>query len=432
MRHLTYIPAPVAEFPPFRTVVKLDSHESQSCVSRAVFDFTFIWPQGRSNGEPEMQNKNQVGKSLLLSSILAVCSASALAGGKIQIDDTRWISVGAGIRTSISSASDSAPNGTSRGNNFNLENMRLYIAGQVTEDFKFYFGTDKMWGEYGVLDAIVQYEPGDSFNVWMGRMLTPADRIEMNGPFYGLTWGQYTVPLYPSDNDGSNGADGVAGTYGRDEGITVWGSMGKFQYAVGVFDGYSGTANQTDAPLFATRLAYNFFNKEANPGYYTSSTYYGKAGDILTLGISAQSQSDGYGTATQSGSFSGYAIDGLFEKPLSDGSVITVEGEYKSFDVSTSATTSVFSMFDGEAYFASAAYLMGAQYGSGKLQPYVRYTSNKPSVGDSSSLSEFGVNYIISGHNMKLNLNFTSGDASASGSKGTDTNTVLFGMQFQI
>ena len=379
-----------------------------------------------------MQNKHVVRQMLLLGSLLAASSAPVWAGGKIEIGDNRWISVGAGIRTSIASVSDAAPNGSSRANNFNLENMRLYIAGQATEDFKFYFGTDKMWGEYGVLDAIIQYEPGEQFNVWMGRMLTLADRIEMNGPFYGLTWSQYTVPLYPSDNDASNGANGEAGTYGRDEGLTVWGSLGKFQYAAGVFDGYSGTANQSDAPLFATRLAYNFLNKESNPGYYTSSTYYGKAGDILTLAISAQYQSDGYGTSTQSGSFTGYAIDGLFEKPLSDGSVVTVEGEYKSFDVSTSATSPDFSMFDGNAYFASFAYLIGSGSGSGKFQPYVRYTSNNPSVGDSSSLSEVGVNYVVSGHNLKLNLNFTSGDASASGTRGTDSNTVLFGMQFQI
>ncbi len=379
-----------------------------------------------------MQNKHVVRQTLLLGSLLAASSAPVWAGGKIEIGDNRWISVGAGIRTSIASVSDAAPNGSSRANNFNLENMRLYIAGQASEDFKFYFGTDKMWGEYGVLDAIIQYEPGEQFNVWMGRMLTPADRIEMNGPFYGLTWSQYTVPLYPSDNDASNGANGEAGTYGRDEGLTIWGSLGKFQYAVGVFDGYSGTANQSDAPLFATRLAYNFLNKEANPGYYTSSTYYGKGGDILTLALSAQYQSDGYGTATQSGSFTGYAIDGLFEKPLGDGSVVTVEGEYKSFDVSTSATSPDFSMFDGNAYFASFAYLIGNGAGSGKFQPYVRYTSNNPSVGDSSSLTEVGVNYVVSGHNLKLNLNFTSGDASASGTKGTDSNTVLFGMQFQI
>ncbi len=383
-----------------------------------------------------MQMKNVVGMSLLLGGLLAVSSTPALAGGKIVIDDTRWVSFGAGIRTSIASVSDAAPDGSSRANNFKLENMRLYVSGQATQDFKFYFGTDKMWGEYGVLDAIIQYEPGKAFNVWMGRMLTPADRIEMNGPFYGLTWGQYTVPLYPSDNDISNGANGRAGTYGRDEGITAWGALGKFQYAVGIFDGYGGDknnkTNQSDAPLYAARFAYNILDQESNPGYYTSSTYFGKGGDILTLAFSIQSQNDGYGTMTQSGSFTGFAIDGLFEKPLADGAAVTVETEYKSFDVSTRAATPVFSMFDGKAYFASFAYLLGNTGGPGMYQPYVRYTNNSPSAGASSSLTELGVNYVISGHNLRLNLNVTNGDANASGAKGDDTTAVTFGMQFQI
>jgi len=379
-----------------------------------------------------MQMKHVVGQSLLLASLLATSAPSAFAAGKIKIDDTRWVSFGAGIRTSASTVSDAAPDGTSRSTNFNLENIRLYVAGQVTKDFKFYFGTDKMFGEYGVLDAIVQYEPSETFNVWMGRMLTPADRIEMNGPFYGLNWGQYTVPLYPSDNDPSNGANGVAGTFGRDEGITVWGSFDKFQYAIGVFDGYSADANQKDSPLYATRLAYNFLSKESNPGYYTSSTYYGKGGDILTFALSAQSQSDGYGTATQSGSFKGYAIDGFFEKPLSNNAAITIEGEIKSFDVSTNAAVPDFSMFDGDAYFASFAWLMPGDMGASQYQPYFRFTQNSPTIGEDSSLTEVGVNYVISGHNLRLNLNYTSGDASLTGNKGGDNDAILFGMQFQI
>jgi hypothetical protein len=379
-----------------------------------------------------MQMKNVFGQSLLIGSIIAACSTPALAGGKIKIDDTRWISIGAGIRTSVSSSSDSAPDGTSRSSDFNLDNMRLYFSGQASKDFKFYFGTDKMWGEYGVLDAIVQYEPGEKFNVWMGRMLTPADRIEMNGPFYGLTWGQYTVPLYPSDNDISNGANGVAGTYGRDEGVTFWGSLNKFQYAVGIFDGYSGDANQKDSPLYAARFAYNFLEKESNPGYYTSSTYFGKGGDILTLALSMQSQSDGYGTAAQSAGFSGYAVDVFFEKPMTNNSAITVEAEIKSFDVDSITATPDFGMFDGDANFASFAYLLPGDTGASQFQPYLRLTSNSPTVGSSSSLTEVGVNYIVLGHNLKLNLNITSGDANASGAKGADNDSILFGMQFQI
>jgi hypothetical protein len=371
-------------------------------------------------------------QKFLAGSILAAVCSSSVAGAKITIDDDSWISLGVGLRSSISMTKEGAPDGSSRSTDFNMESTRLYISGQATKEMKFYFGTDRMWGEYGVLDAIVQYEPSPSFNVWMGHLLTPADRIEMNGPFYALTWGQYTVPLFPSDNDINNGANGQAGTYGRDNGVTFWGSIDKFQYAFGIFEGYTGDANQTDAPLYATRLAYNFLSKESNPGYYTSSTYFGKGGDIFTLALSAQSQSEGYGTVAESGSFKGYAVDALFEKPLAGGSAVTVEAEYKKFEVSTDAATPDFGMFDGKSYFASAAYLIGNSMGSGKFQPYLRFTKNEPSVGDSSDLKELGVNYVISGQNAKLNLNFTSGDANASGAAGTDTKTATFGMQFQL
>lgn len=375
---------------------------------------------------------HRIPQKLLVGSVLAAISGASYAGAKISIDQDRWISLGVGLRTSVASVEKAAPDGSSRAADFNLENMRLYIAGQASKEMGFYIGTEKMWGEYGVLDAMVKYEPSATFNIWAGRMLTPADRIEMNGPFYGLTWGQYTVPLYPSDNDVGHGANGLAGTYGRDEGVTVWGSMDKLQYAFGVFDGYSAAANQKDEPLYATRIAYNFLTKEANPGYYTSSTYFGQGGDILTLGISAQHQGDGYGTATVSGSFTGYAVDGLFEKPLAGGSAVTIEGEYKKFSVGGSATTPDFPMFDGKAYFGTVAYLVGDSAGPGKFQPYMRYTKNEPSTGKVSDLTELGVNYVISGQNMKVNLNYTSGDANASGAAGTDHNAVTLGMQFQL
>ena len=212
-----------------------------------------------------MKKNPFLNQNLLVMAIAGSLTTPALAGKTFKIDDDHSVTVGVSLRTSVAFVDDGAPSGDDMGTDFTLENARFSIGGNVTENFKLYFGTEKMWGEYGVLDAIIQYEPNDYFNVWMGRMLTPADRIEMNGPFYALTWSQYTVPLYPSDNDGSNGANGVAGTFGRDEGITVWGTANKFQYAVGLFDGVSSAANQSDAPLLAARFAYNFLEMEANP-----------------------------------------------------------------------------------------------------------------------------------------------------------------------
>ncbi len=368
---------------------------------------------------------------IALATVVACSAPAAFAGAKIDITDSSYISVGAGMRSSVSAKEDAAPNGKDTSTDFSLDSIRLYVSGQVAPDFKFTFNTERLDDSVKVIDAVAQYEPSEKFNIWVGRMLTPADRIEMNGPYYALSWNQYTVPLFPSDQGGD------AGRLGRDEGVTVWGTLGKFQYAVGAFEGLKGGANQTDSVLLATRLAYNFWNMEGNPAYYTSSTYYGGAGDVLTLGVSAQTQKDGAGSVANPADFTGYAVDLLMEKVFTGGSVLTVEGEFKAFDTDGNPTkvgdADCFCLFDGQSWFATAGYLIPQQVGPGKFQPYLRYTANDPKDADSSSLSEVGLNYVIKGHNLRFNLNYTYGDANLTGYAAAEKlSAVSFGLQYQI
>ncbi|TQV70121.1 hypothetical protein FKG94_21580 [Exilibacterium tricleocarpae] len=365
---------------------------------------------------------------------LSMVAGPVAAGKRLDLDDTRWISVGAGLRAAYTSVEDGAPSGDARSNDFDVQNMRLYFSGQLHENIKFTFNTDEIFsdGPVDVLDAIAQFEFSKGFNLWVGRMLTPADRIEMNGPFYGLTWNQYTQPLYPSDQGGA------AGTYGRDDGITLWGAAGKFQYAIGAFDGVQGFGNHDDELLFAGRFAYNFLNMEDNPAYYTSSTYYGGLGNVLTLGLSFQSQSGATGSFAESGDFSGYTVDLLSETALDSGAVVTVEAEYKDFDADFTLATlpagggGCFCLFDGDSYFVTAAYLFAQETGVGKLQPYVRVVENSPTDAADSDLTEVGLNYVISGHNARLNFNYSSGDANITGYPGADVDSFSFGVQWQI
>ena len=364
---------------------------------------------------------------------LACAAAPAFAGAKMELDDTRWISIGAGMRTEFKSVEDGAENGKDNSNDFSVASTRIYVSGQLHEYIKFTFNTEKLDDEsVKVLDAIAQFEFSPGFNVWMGKMLTPADRIEMNGPYYALSWNQYTQPLYPSDQGGE------AGRLGRDEGITVWGTLGKFQYAVGAFDGLEGYGNQSDNLLFAGRFAYNFLNMESNPGYYTSSTYYGALGNILTAAISFQTQSDGTGSAEESGDFRGYTFDLLSETVLDGGGVLTFEGEYKKFDAdytlaSPPAVGDCFCLFEGDSSFGTLAFLFPKMVGPGKFQPYVRYVENNPDDGDKSDSTEVGLNYVISGHNIRFNANFVTGDANSSGyASDENIDTFTFGVQLQI
>ncbi len=363
----------------------------------------------------------------------ASISSPAMAGKKFELDDSRWISLGAGMRVGVTSADDSAPDG-SRGTDFALQSVRLYVNGQVHDNVTFTFNTEKIDGQsVDVLDGFVQYSFSPYVNVMAGRMLTPADRIEMNGPYYGLNWNQYTQPLFPSDQ---NPVAGLAGSFGRDEGVTLWGNAGKLQYAFGIFDGLNGLSNTSDELLYAGRFAYNFLNKEDNPAYYTSSTYYGGLGNILTAGISAQSQKGGSGSATQSGDFAGVTLDILSETVLANKNVLTIEGEYKIFDADFTGGTPAaggFNLFDGDSYFATAAFLFGQKIGSGQFQPYLRYVKNDPDDAADSDLTELGLNYVISGHNLRLNANFATGDANISGyAAPTDSDVFSLGAQVQF
>ena len=53
--------------------------------------------------------------------------------------------------------------------------------------------------------------------------------------------------------------------------------------------------------MYAGRLTYNFLNAEKNPGYYTSNTYYGTAGDILALEVGFNHQQNGAGSLAAPG-----------------------------------------------------------------------------------------------------------------------------------
>jgi hypothetical protein len=381
-------------------------------------------------------------KSTRLAAVLgASCIASSASlAATIEVDEDSWVSVGAGMRAGFTSVEDATSTGEDS-NSYGVQNVRLYVGGQVNEQVKFTFNTEcegctfgqdtdiGAGGDMVVLDAIAQFELSPLLNIWVGRMLTPADRIEMNGPFYGLSWNQYTVPLLPSDQLGQ------AGLFGRDDGVTLWGAASKFQYALGLFDGVDGGPNQDDNPLFAMRLAYNFLDQESNPAYYTSSTYFGGGGHIFTVALSFQSQADGTGTAALPADFEATIVDFLYEQPLGGGAAVTFEGEYKMFDAPLTlgavGDPDCFCLFDGDSYFLTAAYLLPGA-GTVRYQPYLRFVSNEPDATPHSDLTEFGINFVLSGHNARLNFNYTSGDANITGLQGADRDAIFFGVQIQI
>ena len=104
-------------------------------------------------------------KSLSVAAITAVAATTYAppsdAGATFKIDDTKWVSIGAGLRTSFNTVEEGAASGKWT-NHFNLDNIRLYLNAQIHEYIKIEFNTDCQTcgngGEVRVLDAIGKFE----------------------------------------------------------------------------------------------------------------------------------------------------------------------------------------------------------------------------------------------------------------------------------
>ena len=195
----------------------------------------------------------------------------ALAGPKLEFGDNKWLSIGAGARVHFFTQEDGAADGESWSNSFGLENMRLYVNGQIHKYMKIEFNTDctdclgtNSKGTMIVLDAIGKFEFNQYINIWAGRQLVPSDRAELDGPYFQNTFDFNKTPFYPSDF-----GNFVAGRFGRDDGVNLWGAFfedKRLTYVVGVFDGvdHSGLAgrpNTGDNLLWAGRVSYNFLGR---------------------------------------------------------------------------------------------------------------------------------------------------------------------------
>jgi len=366
---------------------------------------------------------------------LAGCllSTPASAGGTITFGEDKSVSVGLGLRSSVSSVEGGAANGT-RAENISLDSVRIYMGGSLNKYIKGTFNTEVDGdGDVNLLDAYAQFEFADEINFWVGRMLPPSDRANLDGPYYLNTW-QYpgVVSQYP------------AKFAGRDDGATVWGKLidKKLVYAVGVFKGHNrfpGASNVSSSLLFAGRVAFNFLDPEANPAYYTSSTYYGSA-DVLTLAVAGMHQSKGVGTALLPGDYTSWSADLLFEKPLGDVGTVTLEGAYydygtdSRFDVApgfggSSGTSNVGGIAKGTGVLVGAAYLFPGKMGVGMLQPAVRFQLFENDLtGVETRSYDVGVNYIIDAHNARLSLNYSVDDTSI----GPNMDKIILGVQLQF
>jgi len=374
----------------------------------------------------------RLGTSCFAAAALTVASltpvSSALAGATVSFGEDKSVSLGLGFRTSWSSVENGAPNGTSRSSDFSVESMRIYAGGSLTKNIKFTFNTEVTNNQVNLLDAYAQFEFMPEFNVWVGRMLPPSDRANLDGPYYLNAW-DYPgiVSQYPSKY------------VGRDDGVTVWGKLfeKKLVYSFGVFMGHNRGPTLSNAGsnmLYAGRVAFNFLDPEDNPAYYTSSTYYGGA-DVLTLAVAGMYQKDGVGTAALKADYKAWNADLLFEKPFEGIGTVTIEGAYYDYgtnnvpDPGAPGVANSGGLLDGKAYLAGAAFMFPEKVGWGFFQPFGRYQYAKSDTfGASITRYDLGLNYVIASHNARISAVYTTTDATAT----LASDKFLIGLQLQF
>ena len=382
-----------------------------------------------------------------LLSVLMLCMAlPSLAGAWVTVkgDGDRWMKFGAGLRASYQTTSDSSVD--ARGGDIALEDMRLYTLTQVHKNIVFEFNTevrskadndpsdytDNSFHDMYVLDARATLTV-QGFDIWFGKFLPPSERSNLDGPYFLNVW---DFPLATSPYP--------AIAAGRDQGVMIYKEYdgGKFKWAYGAFEGRKNATNgdtnpdENDNFQHGFRATYNFWAPE--PGYYTTSAYYG-AKDVLAVAFVARYEQDGAGTgltnATQ-GDYFGWSVDVLMEKKLSNGAVVNLEASYYDTDTDDIDDGSI---TQGNAYRMLASYMLPNKVGWGKFQPYVRYqhASQDQCAGANCGGTDFGtrgimeggLNYIIDGHNAKIMSSYISDKQS---SNAEPIHRFILGMQFQL
>ncbi|MDN5941952.1 MAG: hypothetical protein L0H94_08735 [Nitrospira sp.] len=398
---------------------------------------------------------------------LASMVPTAYAGAKIKVDDDKWISVGMGARLSFNAVEDGSASGAQYSNSFGVNNARIYLNGRIHKYVGFTFNTEcfncsvvgggpgsASNATIGLLDAIGQFEFNEMVNIWVGRTLVPTERGELSGPFYLAVFDGFRTPLNQADFSGNFGTGG-AGLYGRDNGAVFFGKIHPggthVQYIASIFTGLQSAAgagpNQRDHLKYAGRITWNLLNDESNPGYYSSGTYFGAAGDILALGVGGEYQNSGSGSLLNRSPFGSAVTDLLFEKVLENAGVFTVNAEFKRYwaqDAAAAFTQAdCFCMFGGTSWTGYALYLFPQEIGIGRFQPYGRYTGLNAQFAGVREEFELGLNYVISGFNARLSTYWRTGNiggastfngqnlAYGPGSTGQHVDTYVMAVQLQ-
>ena len=347
---------------------------------------------------------------LIVAAAASLFSVNAMAY-QVKVDDDTYANFLVMIQARVQSLEDGAPNGSDSSFDVNFFNVRLAVAGQITDLTKFGLNFDPVakttftaGADTRIADAWITFDFAKEAKVQTGIYRMAVSRLALQNSY------TYVLPDFPIVGGPKFLTDGLAGF--RDAGITAWGDLagGMVKYYAAIWDAqYIPDAaggpldpddpadpadpfdvqNRKDTTGKSVRLVYNILEPEK--GYGTLGTYLGKA-RIANVGIAYFMQDYTVGSAT--GPEKTYSV--LTADAFYDVAGLTVEGAYFTYDNDIGVAGS-----KPSGWYLQAAYMIE------KLQPALRYESwdADANTGDYSRIVA-GVNYYLDGQNAKVTLEY--------------------------
>ena len=156
---------------------------------------------------------SRVVAGMLLASLIT--PTPAFAGKTFSFGEDKSVSIDLGIRASFTDAENATPNGITHSSDFNFDSVRFGSSVSLNQYIKGRLSVQKDPNDkVRVLDAYLQLEFLDQFNIRAGHVLPLSDRANLDGAYYLNTWAYPgMVSQYP------------ARFLGYDNGGLVWGKL---------------------------------------------------------------------------------------------------------------------------------------------------------------------------------------------------------------
>lgn len=308
----------------------------------------------------------------------------------------------------------------------NIDNVRVNLGIEseygVGADVSVQYTTDTADNTFDLLDAslfadLTTLPFANEFTpdlIKVGRFLAPQDRAGLADVYGQVAWTSPSVVTKYASENGFGRLDGVA-VYG-DIAVPVPNFPVTLDYSVGVFQGVENNVGENDNALIAARIGEDFTVQDVD----------------VSLGFALQAQDD---AVIKGNDYFGWNIDGTVAKTFSGeaAGTATVSGGYYNYDLDGSAYTPGSDLNEGDGFYVQVAYAIDRAFNvtdsiSLSPEPFFRYQKFNFDGANDGEQERFdaGVNFVVNAEtNTKLTVNYWHDEL-----QDADDDGVILGLQF--